>query len=145
MRKQCKRRHIRATPPMLVNRGLRDRELSTSELMTVKAFTGGWATEEHFDKLTDMRNVLTIAAAKKDDESALNICEAMSIPLQNIRIRYIQTGRFGCTGDELMMMQAFVEFYRDFWLRQPLRLYEDSGDCLNRHWELVDADKRMAA
>jgi len=130
MRKQCRRTVRRAVPPMLVNRGLMDGELSMREHQFVEAFSGGWADKEHFDSLTDMRNVLTIAAAHKDDQQMLAMCHAMSIPLQNIRARHAQTGRMGVTGDELRLMREFVEVYRDFWLRQPVSLYEESVDAL---------------
>lgn len=129
-RGRCPRR---ATPPMLVSRGLMDDELELRERQFVEAFSGGWANKDHFDSLADMRNVTTIAAAEKDDQQVLDICNAMSIPLQNIRIRYQETGRFGATGDELRLMRAFVEVYRDFWMRQPVRLYEDACDGLQRH------------
>lgn len=130
MKKQCRRVVIRATPPMLVNRGLRDDELQMREIQFVEAFSGGWAGKEHFDSLADMRNVLAIAADHKNDQEALHMANAMSIPLQNIRLRYAQTNRFGVTGDELRLMREFVEFYRDFWMRQPVALYESAVAAL---------------
>lgn len=126
MRKQCRRVVRRATPPMLINRGLHDDELQMMEIQLVEAFAGGWANKEHFDSLADMRNVMCLAAAHKDDQQAIDMANAMSIPLQNIRLRYAQTDRFGVTGDELRLMREFVEFYRDFWLRQPVALYESA-------------------
>jgi hypothetical protein len=132
MRKRSAYRPRQTTTPMLVNRGLIEQEIETRERMLVEAFAGGWATTEHFDNIADMRNVMTLAAAHKNDQSALNACEAMRIPMGNLRDRYAQTGRLGVSGDELRMLRAFVDQYRDFWIRQPVKLYLAACDALNR-------------
>lgn len=132
MRKRSTYRPRIATPPMLVNRGLIEQEIENRERMLVEAFAGGWATTEHFDNIAEMRNVMTLAAAYKNDNNALNACEAMRIPMGNMRDRYAQTGRLGVTGDELMLLRAFVDLYRDFWIRQPVKLYLAACDELNR-------------
>ena len=132
MRKRSTYRPRQATPPMLVNRGLIDGDLELRERMIVEAFAGGWATTQHFDELADMRNVLTLAAAYKDDPAALSVCDAMRIPMGNLRDRHARTGRLGVSGDELQMLRTFAEFYRDWWLRQPVSLYVAACDELNR-------------
>lgn len=120
------------TPPMLINRGLIEADIETRERMLVEAFSGGWATTEHFDNLADMRNLMTLAAAYKQDKSAMTMCEAMRIPMANLRERHAQTGRLGVTGDELQLLRAFIQQYRDFWIRQPVKLYEMACDELNK-------------
>lgn len=146
MRKRCKRVIRHASPPMLVSFGLAPPDIEARERMFVEAFAGGWAGKDHFDQLTDMRNILTIAAAEKDDEETLSMCEAMRIVMMNVRIRFEQVKKFGVSGDELTLMRTFIDVYRDFWLRQPTRLFHDSVDALDRHWKLVDQQKeRMAA
>ena len=132
MRKRSTYRPRPATPPMLVGRGLIDADLELRERMIVEAFAGGWASTQHFDELADMRNVLTLAAAYKDDPAALAVCDAMRIPMGNLRDRHARTGRLGVTGDELQMLRTFAEFYRDWWLRQPVSLYVAACDELNR-------------
>lgn len=124
------------TPPMLINRGLIEQEIETRERMLVEAFAGGWATTEHFDNIADMRNVMTLAAAYKNDKSALAMCEAMRIPMGNMRERHAKTGRLGLTGDELQLLRAFVDAYRDFWIRQPVKLYMMACDELNKAHQL---------
>lgn len=84
MRKQSTYRPKRVSPPMLINRGLQNDDLEMRERMIAEAFSGGWATERHFDELVDMRNLLTIAAAHKDDQGVLGMCHAMSIVMNNI-------------------------------------------------------------
>lgn len=132
-RKRSAYRPRPVSAPMLVNRGIHETAIDTQELILEQAFAGGWVTTEHFDNLVDMRNVLTLATARKDDPSAITMCEAMRIPLANLRDRYARTGRFGLTGDELQLVRAFIDFYRDFWLRQPVALYEWACDELGRH------------
>lgn len=129
-RKHSPRRPRPISAPMLINRGLQETAIQTVELQIVEAFVGGWATTYHFDSLCDMRNVLVLAAAYKDDASAHAICDAMRIPMANLRERYARTGRFGVTGDELQLLRAFVNYYRDFWIRQPVSLYEQACDEL---------------
>ena len=126
MRKRSRRRVRPCSAPMLVNRGIHNTELSMVEEMYVEAFAGGWATKEHFDGLVDMLNVLTLAGSYKEtkDSSLAAICEAVRIPLWNIRQRHEKTDRMGVTGEELKLMRVFVDFYADFWLRQPVALYE---------------------
>lgn len=118
--------------PMLVNRGLIGDELEMRERMIAEAFTGGWATSEHFDNLADMRNVMTLAAAYKNDTQAQELCSAMRILMANIRERHAKTGKFGVTGEERKFLQVFAEVYRDFWMRQPVKLYEMACDELNK-------------
>lgn len=126
MRKRCHRKIRAKSPPMLVNRGLVERDIEMVERQAVAAFAGGWAGKDHFDPLVDMRNCLTIAAAHKGNEEVLAICDAMRIVMGNIRDRYNKTGRMGVSGDELLMLQEFVGIYRDFWMRCPVSLYEQS-------------------
>jgi hypothetical protein len=131
MRKQSTYRQKRVSAPMLINRGLQNDDLEMRERMIAEAFSGGWATERHFDELTDMRNVLTIAAAHKDDQGILGLCHAMSIVMNNIRTRYAETQRMGVSGDEVKLLREFCGIYADFWLRQSVGLYERCCDELN--------------
>lgn len=132
MRKRSAYKPRASVPPMLVSRGLVNDELETRERMVIEAFTGGWAGEAHYDELTDMRNVLTIAASHRNDDDTLKICTAMRIPMANIRQRYADTGNMGITSDERSLFRAFVDVYRDFWNRQSTALYIQSCDALNR-------------
>ena len=141
-RKRSRYRPRPVSAPMLVNRGIRETDIDTQELMLERAFAGGWATAEHFDNLVDMRNVLTIATTRKDDASAVAMCEAMRIPLAHLRERHARTGRFGLTGDELRLVRAFVDFYRDFWLAQTVAMHEWACTELGKHNE---AQREMAA
>ena len=117
---------------MLINRGLQETSISLTELMIVEAIASGHGTTWHFDSLCDMRNVLVLASAYKQDASAQAICDAMRIPMQSMRDRYAKTGRFGLSGPELQVVRAFVDYYRDFWVRQPVALYEQACEELGR-------------
>ena len=115
---------------MLVNRGLINDDLELREREFVEAFAGGYAEKIHFDSLVDMRNVLVIAAFQKDDKPIIQFAQAMSIPLQSIRARHAETGKFGATGEELKLMRVFCDIYRDWWLRQSVGAYEKACDEL---------------
>ena len=56
--------------------------------------------------------------------------------MANLRTRHAQTGRLGVSGDELQLLRSFVEQYRDFWIRQPVKLYVMACDELTRVHEL---------
>jgi hypothetical protein len=131
-RKHTHRRQRPVSAPMLINRGLQTVAIETQERMLVEAFANGWATTEHYDSLVDMRNVLTLDGNHKDDKSALAICDAMRIPMHNIRERYARTNRMGVAGEELQLLRAFIDYYADFWLRQPVALYEAVCDELGK-------------
>jgi len=79
MRKQSTYRQKRVSAPMLINRGLQNDDLEMRERMIAEAFSGGWATEQHYDEITDMRNLLTIAAAHKDDQGVLGLCQPWAL------------------------------------------------------------------
>lgn len=133
-RKHSRRKVRPCSAPMLINRGLQNADIETQERMLVEAFAGGWATTHHYDCLVDMRNVLTLAGAYKEvqDSSVITICDAMRIPLANIRERHAKTGRMGVTGEELQLLRVFGGFYADFWMRQPVALYELACDELGK-------------
>lgn len=118
--------------PMLINRGLMNDQLELRERMFVEAFSGGWATTDHFDNLADMRDCLMLAASSKNDQPVLAMGQAAGVALLNIKDRYSATKRMGATGDELKALRAFVETYKDFWLRQPVSAYEHACDALTR-------------
>lgn len=134
-RKHARRRPRQTSVHMLINRGLKSVAIETEERMLVEAFVNGYATTEHYDCLVDMRNVLMIAGNHKDDKSALAITEAMRIPLANLRERYAETGRMFVDDDEAQVMRAFIDYYADFWLRQPVALYEAACDELDQFKE----------
>lgn len=131
-RKRSTYRPRPTSAPMLINRGLINGKVELDERMAVEAFAGGWAGTSHYDYIADMRDCLMLAAAHKDDQSALAMCKAMLIVMQNIRDRYARHQRFGVAGDELQILHHFVDTYRDFWMRQPVGLYEAAVDQLDR-------------
>ncbi|HET6718361.1 MAG TPA: hypothetical protein VFH22_01860 [Rhodocyclaceae bacterium] len=124
MRKHCQRRHYVPSAPMLVSRGLVENDVEVRERMFVQAFALGFADTSTYDQIADMRNVLTLAAAYKDDDSTLAMCEATRVAMANIRDRHTRSGKIGASGDELQLLKAFCGVYRDFWMRQPVLLYE---------------------
>lgn len=131
-RKRSTYRPRHTSPPMLINRGIRNTDIESAERMAVEAFSGGWAGPEHFDYLADMRDCMMIAAAHKHDQEALGMCRAILVVMDNVRTRHQQTQRFGCSGDELHLLRIFCDTYRDFWLRQPVWLYDAAVTALDK-------------
>lgn len=119
------------SPPMLINRGMKNDDLETKERQFVNAFAGGWATTEHFDNLADMRDCLLLAAASKKDAETIGMCRAVGIALMNIRDRHTESKRMGVTGDELQVLREFATVYRDYWLRQSVSAYESACNALS--------------
>lgn len=124
MRKRSTYRKRPVSTPLMVERSLCEVDVELAERMLIEAFAGGWATTKHYEGLANMRNVLTVAAAYKEAKDVLHICDAMRIPMANLRERYESSGRMGVTGEELKLLRVFADTYRDFWKRQPLALFK---------------------
>ena len=123
MRKHSTHRPITPRVPMMVvMHNLPD--LSLTERLSVEAFAGGWANSDHYDNLADCRNIMTLAAAEKQDAQALEICDMGYVALSNIRDRRVKTGRLGASGEELKALRAMTDFSEDWWKRQAGGLFE---------------------
>lgn len=131
--------------PMLVMRGLRNDELETRERMAVEAFSLGYAEHEHFDTLVDMHGVLLLAGSTSEKRApAMRYAKNTLGPvIQSIRERYNRTKKLGCNAEELKVLRGFVSMYRDFWLKQPMELYQAACEELQRHYHRL-AEKARA-
>jgi hypothetical protein len=127
MRKHThRRRHIEPKAPMMVVMHTVT-DLSLTERQSVEAFAGGWATTHHFDNLADCRNIMTLAAAERDDKQTLAVCELAMHALLGVKERHQRTGKMGTTGEELQALRLLADTSEDFWLRQ-------SGGLFERHY-----------
>lgn len=114
--------------------------------MSVEAIRAGWAKTAHFDVLADCRDMLSLAAAEKDDRQTLAVCELGLIALQNIKDRYLAKNRIGATGAELQALYALVDVSEDFWKRQPGSLFIDAEAALSKaRAEYKSSQERRAA
>lgn len=132
MRKTTKRRHrVEAKIPMMVvMHGIPD--LSLTERLSVEAFAGGWANTDHFDNLADCRNIMTLAAAERDDQQTLIVCELALHALLGIKERHQRTGKMGATGEEMQALKVLVSTSEDFWMRQSGGVFERHYNALKR-------------
>lgn len=132
-----KRQKGLVTPPMLVMRGVVNDAHETRERAAVEAFSGGWATTEHFDIISDMQGVLVLAGStsEKRKPTMMYAQHTVGPVLESIRKRYERLGKMGCTSAELKVLRGFVTHYRDFWLKQPLALYEAAVHELQRLYD----------
>lgn len=132
---------------MLVMRGLCNDKLEIRERMAVEAFAGGWATMEHFDTIADMQGVMLLAGTTSPNRMwAATYCRGTIAPvLGSVRARFERTGKMGCTADELKVLRGFVGKYRDFWLKQPLALYEQACQALQECYDKMAMARKEAA
>lgn len=136
-RTRGKRRPGVASAPMLVMRGLCNDRLEVRERMAVEAFAGGWAGMEHFDTIADMQGVMLLAGVTSParEWAAKYARHTLGPVLGAIKERHARTGKMGCTGDELKVLRGFVSRYRDFWMKQPLALYEAACEALQKTYD----------
>lgn len=118
--------------------------LEIVERMAIESFSGGWATIRDFDVIADMQGVLLLAGSTSEQRKPAMIWarETLGPVLGSIRARYERTGKMGCTGDELAVPRGFVTKYRDFWLKQPLALYETACAELQRVYDRMAQDAK---
>ena len=111
--------------PMAVLRGIRNDFVETKERLVVQAFEHERATSEDYDFLAEMQGLLILAGctSERRKPAAVYAKTVLGPALDTLRERYLSTGRFNCTEDELFVLRSFVSMYRDFWLKQPSELY----------------------
>lgn len=130
-RKRCHRTKRPARCPTLVALHLAP-EVGIGERISVDAIAGGWATEYHFNVLADCRDLLTIAARRRNDEQTYAVCELAFVALANIKDRYLAKARLGATGDELQALRVLVDISEDFWKRQGGELFRLANLMLDK-------------
>lgn len=130
------RRKYALKPPMLVMRGLKNDALELRERAAAQAFSGGWATTEHYQMLADMHSVMLLAGSTDDSRKwAWTYCrEQIGPTLERIAQRYQRTKTLSATTSERKILGEFVTRYREFWLRQPMELYEAACNALQDHY-----------
>lgn len=135
-RRQQAKSQRSGSAPMLVLRGIRNKDVELRERMAVQAFAMGYATTEHFQTLADMHSVMLLAGSTDDSRKwAWDYCQEVTGPtLQKIAERYTKTKRLHATTSEKKALGEFVSRYRDFWLRQPSALYVASCNALQEHY-----------
>jgi hypothetical protein len=114
-------------------------EILRDELVAVSAMAGGWAQASHYEMLLETMILLENGGERRQNKQAINTAEAAYVALANMRDRYDETGKFGCTGDELAMLRLLVSESQDFWLRQGVKTY------LAAHAELAEMKALMYA
>ena len=115
-------------PPMLVMRGLRNDQLELRERAAVQAFALGYATTEHYHILA--------GSTGESRKWAWTYCtETVGPALQKIAQRYQRTKVMSVTTGERKVLGEFITRYREFWLRQPLELYEAACAALQDHYD----------
>jgi len=137
MRKSAKRiPKLKPQAPMLIMRGLVNDKLEIRERMAVQAIVGGWATPEHFRTIADMQSVMLLAGSTEPSRKwAYDYCADVVGPvLKKISDRFENRKVISATTGERKILGEFVTRYREFWLRQPMELYEAACVALTEHY-----------
>ena len=137
MRKHCKRRKITPRAPIMVVASTIP-ELGITPRQGIEAMRWGYATTEHFDDLADTRDLLTLAAADRNETCALAVCEAARVALESIKARHQQCGKIGATANEIFALIDLCDSADEFWSRQ-------SGSVFATHYDALSRYRRMQA
>lgn len=131
------------TAPMLIMRGIRNKDVELKERMAAQAFVMGYATTDQFQTLADMHSVMLLAGSTDESRKwAWDYCQEVTGPtLQKIAERYVKTKRLSATTGEKKLLGEFVTRYRDFWLRQPTELYIASCNALQDHYNELNKNE----
>lgn len=119
-------RHRNATIPGLIAQAACP-EYETRLRLAVDSIRDGWMEISQYDDLADTIDMLQIGmgsySQQKPDPStavAIDVCrEAM----MSVRSRYMRTGKFGATGEELKAIQLLADVSLDFWNRRSGALF----------------------
>lgn len=131
MRKRCSRKVRQARIPMIAVAHTVP-GLGISAHGAVEAIRKGYATTSHFDDLADTRDLLTLAAAARKDQSAIVTCELAFVALTAIKDRHAAAGEFTASDDELAALALLCEVSEDFWNRQAGTVFATHYDALQR-------------
>jgi hypothetical protein len=112
---------LKVKAPAIVLRHTRSATEQLKDIIAPLAFKWGVAQPMHFDRISDMINLVYIASDMASaNNQALNFCEAVVIPLnRKVEERYRTTGKLLADDAE---QKALLEFYRlqdQFWAGQP--------------------------
>ena len=107
-------------------------EVELAERMAVQMFWTGQADRGQFNVLADVRDLLVLAASHRDDKPVLAVCEAAGIALANIKDRYMEKARMGCTSAERDALMMLVEVSDDWWKCQSGELYRAANEAIDK-------------
>ena len=120
-------------------------EYETRLRLAVNALSDGWMEEGQFNHLADTIDMLQIGMAsyskQKPDPSTAVAVDVCREAMMSIRGRYIQTGKFGATGEELKAIHLLADVSLDFWRRRSGALFAFSDQQLKE----LRADQRDEA
>ena len=134
MRKRGKRHFLAKSIPGIVVQRL-DVRYELRLRQCVEAFRHGVADADHHADLADCRDLILLALESghcRIDESATPVLDIAGVALTNILERAIEKRRWGCTGDELHVLELLMDFSLDWWNRRSGALYYDAYQRLKK-------------
>lgn len=146
MRKFCRRKKQPRVAPTLVALYLNP-EVSATERAAVLGLEQGWAEPAHFNVLADCRDMLALAAAERNDQDTLAVCELALVALENIKVGFVADKQLVAAPEELSALRLLADVSEDFWKRQGGKAFVEAEANLSRLRELgrAQAAERRAA
>lgn len=140
------RMQYKRTAPMLVARFIQEQEIETVEYMAVHAFAHGFATDEHFNFLRRLMNILLVAGqTDKNRKYALEYADKKVKPvLRAIEQRWQKTAKLGVAGKELQTLREFIAFYQEFWKKQTGALYVFCEEQVDAFYKELEEKRRTS-
>lgn len=131
---------------MLVVRHINETALEIDEYMAVHAFAHRFATQDHFDYLLRIMNLLLVAGqTDKKRKYALDYAQNNLKPvLTSIKERFYKTKKLGVNGAELKELRAMLEFNKTFWQRQTGELFVFCQDQVTEFYNELEQKRAYA-
>lgn len=131
MRKRCNRKVRNVSEPAMVRMSLLP-EVELGERLAIEHLRWGTATYDNcYRPLADVHGALTLGVRKYKDETMHPILDLAYIAIINMYDRYMQTKRFGATGDEIQALQLMIDASHDWWNRKPASALEQAVIALS--------------
>lgn len=135
-------RRTKAAVPALIlkmfSHNERDREIKS--WMCIVGFKEGWATAYHFNVLLDEAERYRVAARIVKDEHMTRVAEFFRTALWNVHVRYSETKRLGCTGDELSTLCLMMEVIYEFWYRHSTNMFLQAEQALRLYRKKLEEE-----
>ena len=133
----------RRSAPMLVMRHT-NANIETVERAAITAIQWGHGTDQHFNLLNDLLNLLLVATQKKQITKYKSNIDKWTKTLQNMQARYVKTGRIGFNADDKARMTDMVNFYGKFWELQTTDFYQECDAEVRLFYQAVKDCKKQS-
>lgn len=133
------KKHNRNLPFLVQSMFMTDQFIK--ERISIEALVNGYATGAHVDEALQAVRVLFFGGVLQKDESAKAAGKFADMALQNIVVRFSETGKYGATGDEISALRMFQDFQEDWWKLQGGTVRAQAIECVDKWHAQIRADR----